>query len=131
MSDRGSKEPVIEHDLVLVYINNQPAFYARIEGFEPDIKPNWWHVKFLALLFPPQLITWILRREQVNGEPFTMGGTPIRIEKVQVPESQSHGQVSPPPPHEKDKPLESKTGSSEPTRQARILSLGDRKPPDS
>ena len=129
MSNRASQEPVIENDLVLIYINNQPAFYARVEGFEPDIKPNWWHVKFLALLFPPQLITWILRREQVNGEPFTMGGTPIRIEKVKVPDSrteQAPSKLSTEPPS----PPKAKTGTEESTKQARILSLGAKKPPE-
>jgi hypothetical protein len=27
-------------------------------------------------------VTWILREEYINGAPFTMGGTPMRLEKV-------------------------------------------------
>lgn len=73
------------HDLVLVHIDNSPAFFARIEAIEPDVKPGWWQVTFLALLLPLQVNTWILDSSQVEGAPFTMGGTPIRIEKVEAP----------------------------------------------
>ncbi len=119
-------DPVVEKDLVLIHINDQPAFYARVEGFEPDHKPNWWHVKLLALLFPPQLITWILRREQINGEPFTMQGTPIRIEKVKVPQETA---ADPEPEPQSGHEVSDEPAAGE-GKQARILSLGDRKDRD-
>lgn len=86
MSLKKARNTVKEKDLVLIYIEDQPAFFARVEGFTPDHKPNWWHVKLLILNVPLRVISWILRLEQLYGEePFTMGGTPIRIEKVEAP----------------------------------------------
>jgi hypothetical protein len=73
------------NDLVLIHIDNKPGFYARLEDISPDVKPGWWQVKLLALSFPLQIFTWILDGNQIDGVPFTMGGTPVRIDKVIVP----------------------------------------------
>ncbi len=73
-------------DLVLVYIDNKAGFYARIEDIAPDVKPGWWKVKLLVLTIPVQIYSWILDESQINGSPFTMGGTPVLLEKVEVPE---------------------------------------------
>jgi hypothetical protein len=73
------------NDLVLVHIDNKPGFYARIESIAPDVKPGWWQVKLLVLTFPLQVYTWILDESQINGASYTMGGTPIRLEKVESP----------------------------------------------
>lgn len=74
------------NDIVLVHIDNSPGFYARIEQVNPDRKPGWWQVQLLVLTLPLQVYTWTLEEEQINGTPFTMGGTPIRLEKVECPE---------------------------------------------
>lgn len=74
-----------EGDLVLVYVENKPAFFARIEAITPDVKPEWFRVKMLILQIPLVVVTWILREAYINGTEFTMGGTPIRIEKVEAP----------------------------------------------
>lgn len=73
------------NDLVLVHIDNKPAFFARIETIEPDVKPGWWQVTFLVFMLPLQVNTWILDTSQVEGASFTMGGTPVRLEKVISP----------------------------------------------
>jgi hypothetical protein len=73
------------NDLVLVHIDNKPGFYARIEDISPDVKAGWWQVKLLVLAFPLQIFTWTLDESQINGEPYTMGGTPVRMEKVVPP----------------------------------------------
>jgi hypothetical protein len=73
------------NDLVLVSIDDKPAFYARIEDISPDVKHGWWQVKLLVLTHPCQIYTWTLDESQINGAPFTMGGTPIRLEKVISP----------------------------------------------
>jgi hypothetical protein len=75
------------NDLVLVHIDNKPGFYARIEAIVPDVKPGWWQVRLLVLTMPLQVFTWILDESQVNGAPYTMGGTPVRLEKVVAPAS--------------------------------------------
>jgi len=70
----------VEQDLVLVHVDNKPGFYARVEEIAPDVKPGWWQVKLLVLTFPLQVFTWILDDNQIEGEPFTMGGTPLQME---------------------------------------------------
>lgn len=73
------------NDLVLVHIDNKPAFYARIEDISADAKAGWWQVKLLVLTHPCQIYTWILEESQINGAQFTMGGTPVMLEKVISP----------------------------------------------
>lgn len=74
-------------DIVLIYYQEKPATYARIEAIEPDVKKAWYQVTLLLLTFPAQRVTWILREEYINGAPFTMGGQSMRLEEVraQVP----------------------------------------------
>jgi hypothetical protein len=71
-----------EGDVVLIYHNDQPSVFARIESIEADIKKGWYHVTLLLLTLPTQRVTWILRDSYVNGEQFTMGGMPMRLEEV-------------------------------------------------
>ncbi len=73
------------NDLVLVHVDNQPGFFARIEDISPDFKPGWWQVKLLVLTSPLQVYTWILDEHQIEGAPYTMGGTPIQLEKIVCP----------------------------------------------
>jgi hypothetical protein len=75
-----------ENDIVLIYLENSPLAFARIESIEPDIKRGWFHVKLLLLQIPLQVVTWILRDVYINGETFTMGGKEMRLEKVVCPE---------------------------------------------
>jgi hypothetical protein len=96
------------NDLVLVEIDNKPAFYARIENISPDMKPGWWQVKLLVLTHPCQIYTWILEESQINGAPFTMGGTPVKLEKVISPLA---GKESPPDSGPAKKTEEDKKGS--------------------
>ncbi len=72
-------------DVVLVYMDNNPAFFARVEEISADVKPGWFHVKLLVLQVPLLTVTWILREAYYNGQEFTMGGRPMRIEKVIAP----------------------------------------------
>jgi len=73
------------NDLVLVHVDNRPGFYARVEEIAPDVKKGWWQVKLLVLSFPLQVYTWILDESQIDGADFTMGGTPMKLEKVISP----------------------------------------------
>lgn len=73
------------NDIVLVHVDDKPGFYARIEDITPDVKPGWWQVRLLVLTFPLQVFTWILDEFQLEYAPFTMGGTPIRLEPVVSP----------------------------------------------
>jgi hypothetical protein len=71
-----------EGDLVLVYYDDQPAVYARIEDIAPDIKKDWYQVTFQLLTIPSQKVTWILRASYIDGAPFTMGGKAMHLEEV-------------------------------------------------
>ena len=50
-----------ENDIVLIYYEENPLAFARIESILPDARPDWYHVKLLLLQVPPQVVTWILR----------------------------------------------------------------------
>ena len=73
-------------------------------------------MKLLVLTVPLQVYTWILDESQVNGAPFTMGETPIMLEKV----------VSPEPPN---KPLSSVGKGAASRKGGNVVSLFDRKKP--
>ncbi|MBI5484634.1 MAG: hypothetical protein HY888_09255 [Deltaproteobacteria bacterium] len=73
------------NDIVLIHVDSKPGFYARIEEISPDVKPGWWQVNLLVLTFPLQVFTWILDEFQLEGAPFTMGGTPLRLEEIVSP----------------------------------------------
>jgi len=75
-----------ENDVVLIYYEDNPLTFARIEKITPGIKKDWYHVKLLLLQVPPQVVTWILRDAYINGEAFTMDGKQMRLEKVVCPE---------------------------------------------
>jgi hypothetical protein len=70
------------NDLVLVHIENKPAFFARINDINPDVKKSWYQVEFLVLGLPLQSLVWILEEAHLQGEEFTMGGTPVRLEHI-------------------------------------------------
>ncbi len=80
---RHNKQINIEGDVVIIYYQDEPTVYARIEAIEPDVKQDWYRVTLLMLTIPSQTATWILREEYINGSPFTMGGRPLRIERVE------------------------------------------------
>ena len=88
------------NDLVLVHVDNSPGFFARIEDISPDFKPGWWQVKLLVLTMPLQVYHWILDESQIEGAQYTMGGTPIQLEKIVCPEKEE----APPVPPRKESP---------------------------
>lgn len=111
------------NDLVLVHVDNKPGFYARIDDISPDIKRGWWVVKLLVLTFPLQVYTWILDESQIDGASFTMGGTPLMLEKIESPVIH-HEEVA--IDHAQVKPALTATGNSE-TERPKVVSLLDRK----
>lgn len=112
---------IAPNDIVLVHFENKPAFFARVERIDPDYKRGWWHVKFFVLALPMQLLTWIIDDEQIRGADFTMGGVPVRIEKVDPP-VEADDDSSPPEAEELA------NQSSGPRKQARILAFGKKRP---
>jgi hypothetical protein len=111
---KKNNESILENDVVLIYIDNNPSFFARIENITADVKKGWWRVRLLILQIPLMVTTWILDNEQIQGVDFTMGGTPIRIEKVIAPT------ILPETNFSEKKETEIKTTSK---KQASIISL--------
>ena len=105
-----------ENDIVLIYCEDQPLAFARIEEILADHKNDWYHVKMLILQIPLQAVTWILRTAYIEGVEFTMNGKRMRLEPVISPEEDKKikTQVEP-------KKKKTKTGTS------RVISLADRK----
>ncbi len=106
------------HDIVLIYFEDQPFTFARIEDIAADIKKDWFHVKLLLLQLPLETVTWILKDVYINGEEFTMGGKRMRFEKVVAPEDVTNTASK----EKKDDPSGEKSGG------ATVVSLSDRKP---
>ncbi len=105
-----------ENDVVLVYLEDQPLTFARIESILPDMKKDWYHVKILILQVPLQVATWILRDIYINGEEFTMGGKRMRMEPVVCPDL--------PEAADEDQEKESEKPKGDP--DSKIISLADR-----
>ncbi len=72
----------IEGDVVLVYHENNPTVFARVEDIGPDFKKDWYHITLLLLTIPTQTVTWLLKDAYIEGEEFTMGGKPMKLEAV-------------------------------------------------
>ena len=76
----------VENDIVLIYMEEEPLVFARVESILPDSKPDWYHITLLLLQVPLQVTTWILKDVYINGDIFTMNGKKMRMEKVEAPE---------------------------------------------
>ncbi|MFZ0945807.1 MAG: hypothetical protein WB930_12335 [Syntrophobacteraceae bacterium] len=120
-------------DVVLVYTDNNPTFFARVDEIAADVKPGWFEVKLLVLQVPLLVVTWILREPYYNGQEFTMGGRPMRIEKVIAP-ADEHSQTkledtrkSPAKPELvlNKRQKEEKTGT-----QGKVISISDHRKKD-
>ena len=103
-----------EKDIVLIYFEDKPLVFARIEDITADYKPGWNHVKLLLLQVPIQTVTWILRDAYIDGEPFTMDGKKMRLEKIICPEDPD---IQVP---ETQPPVESKSASG-----TKVISFSD------
>lgn len=104
--------PTRAGDLVLVYYEDQPVVYARVDAIEPDIKKDWFQVSLTVLTIPLQTVTWILREEYVSGDGFTMGGKPMKLERVERAAANR-------PPEER--PFSAKT--KEPEKATKVLAF--------
>lgn len=82
-------------DIVLIYMEDTPVSFARIEDIVPDHKKDWYQIRLLMLQVPLQVVTWILKADYINGEGFSMNGKSMRMEKVVAPAaSGEHGKES-------------------------------------
>ena len=109
-----------ENDIVLVYFEDRPLTFARIESILPDSKKDWYHVELLMLQVPLQLVSWILRDVYINGETFTMNGKKMRLELVEKPKTSS------PQDETRENAESSGPGDSRPA-SGKVISLKDLK----
>ncbi len=110
-----------ENDIILIYREDEPLSFARIEDISADSKPDWYHVKLLMLQVPPQIITWILRDVYIEGAEFTMNGKRMRLEKVVVPDEPPFEE-----PNAKNRQEEAAKKEKVPGK-AKVISLADLK----
>ena len=109
-----------EGDLVLVTVEDTPAFFARVECIGPDVKSDWYQVTLLVLQVPVVEVTWILKEEYLSGASFTMGGKKVVIELVVAPAKQ------PPPEQERRAERDAEELPSENGERGKVISLFDR-----
>lgn len=115
----------IENDVVLIYFEDQPFSFARIEEILPDSKPGWYHVKLLMLQIPLQVVTWILRDVYIDGGEFTMNGKRMRLELVENPEEtaqETDPQASPTPG---EGALDAKETTKASPKEGKVISFTD------
>ncbi|MBA2882563.1 hypothetical protein HNR65_002915 [Desulfosalsimonas propionicica] len=119
-----------ENDIVLIYHEDQPVVFARVEEIRPDVKKDWFQIKLMLLQVPVQTVTWILRDTYINGGEFTMGGNRMRLEKIEPPEDQEEPEEQVSEKQEAAKKQESGTnGQDSPDDSGgTVISLKDRKP---
>lgn len=102
-----------EMDVVLIYLEDQPLTFARIEEILADHKAGWYHVKLLLLQIPLQVVTWILRDAYINGDEFTMNGQRMRLENV----------VSPSDDGDSDAAYESRERETDPKGKGSVIDI--------
>ncbi len=73
----------VVNDVILIYLEDAPVSFARIESILPDAKKDWYHIKLLMLKMPLQVVTWILKDDYINGHEFHMNGKKMKMEKVE------------------------------------------------
>jgi len=115
----------VENDVVLIYFEDNPVAFARIEDISADIKADWYHVKLLMLQLPLQTVTWILKDIYINGEEFTMGGKRMRLEKIVAPDEKDD-EIE----NEKQQETDTKPKQiikKESKKSAKVVSLADRR----
>lgn len=99
-----------EGEVILIYYEDQPAVFARIEAIEFDIKKDWYRITLLLLTIPSQTVMWILREAYIDGAPFTMNGRTMRIETVEKASAE----------REHEGPIEP-VGRNDPDKRGRVV----------
>ncbi len=73
------------NDVVLIYLEDSPVSFARVESILPDPKKDWYQIKLLMLQIPLQVVTWILKDAYINGDDFHMNGKKMKLQTVECP----------------------------------------------
>lgn len=78
----------VENDVVLIYLEDSPVFFARVESIWPDVKKDWFNIELLILQVPLTVVVWTLKDLYINGEEFFMDGRKMRMEVVEAPDDE-------------------------------------------
>lgn len=80
-----------ENDVCILYVNDLPQGFIRIESIEPDSKPGWYSVQFIELMFPIQVIKWKIDEEHLKGADINMKGFKFNLQLLncQIEKKQS------------------------------------------
>jgi len=114
-----------EKEIILIYFEDNPTSFARVEDISPDVKKGWYIVKLLLLQVPVQVVTWILREEYINGESFTMNGKKMHFQHIVCPDISQFNDED----ESKSKENKSKSKEDEPKQditESKVISLRDR-----
>ena len=111
------------NDIVLIYLEDAPISFARVESILPDAKKDWYHIKLLMLQIPLQAVTWILKGDYINGSEFHMNGQKMKLEKIK---SSGEDLQLKKPESPNDKKASKDMGPKKKT-QAKIISFSDLK----
>jgi len=115
-------------DIVLIYMEDAPVSFARVEDIVPDHKKDWYQIRLLMLQIPLQVVTWILKAEYINGDVFSMNGKSMRLEKVKAPVAPIDHNDLPETSPENSKDLEPLEPENPPEKnQGNIISFSKRK----
>jgi len=110
------------NDVVLIYLEDNPVAFARVENIVPDHKKDWYQITLLMLQIPLQTVTWILKDDYINGGEFQMSGKKMRLETVKAPEETHDLPQEKKTDSQKEEPVDAQ--SSEP---GQIISFADLK----
>ena len=113
----------MENDVILIYIEDDPVSFARIEEIRPDVKKDWFIIKLLILNIPPKPVSWILKADYINGEPFYMNGQMMRMEKVVCPPDDIKGEDKPPVESQRKKKEPQETDNNAPAPGGEVISF--------
>lgn len=115
-------------DVVLIYLEDSPVSFARVESILPDPKKDWYQIKLLMLQIPLQVVTWILKDDYINGEEFHMNGKKMKLTTVECPGED----LVLPHPQKPSRDLTETSGQQEKPEEptAKIISFSDLKKKD-
>lgn len=82
IADRKAHWMVVEGEVILIHLDGSPAYFARVDRIEPDVKDGWWKLEFLLLTLPAERITWVIDESHMTGAQFMIGETLIWIEQI-------------------------------------------------
>jgi len=93
-------EPIVANDVALLIVSGQSQCFARVEQIVEDTAPGWVNVTFTILVVPTKVLRFIVPESALIGGEFSVGGTPMRFEKLARPSAEEIEALSQSPQHQ-------------------------------